>query len=46
MRSEGRRCVLIDDMIDTAGTICAAAELLSERGASDVWAMATHGGAV
>jgi len=40
---EGRRCVLIDDMIDTAGTICAAAELLSERGASDVWAMATHG---
>jgi len=40
---EGRRCVLIDDMIDTAGTICAAAELLSERGAADVWAMATHG---
>ncbi len=40
---EGRRCVLVDDMIDTAGTICAAAELLSERGASDVWAMATHG---
>jgi ribose-phosphate pyrophosphokinase len=40
---ESRRCVLIDDMIDTAGTICAAAELLSERGASDVWAMATHG---
>jgi ribose-phosphate pyrophosphokinase len=40
---EGRQCVLIDDMIDTAGTICAAAELLLERGASDVWAMATHG---
>jgi len=40
---EGRRCVLIDDMIDTAGTICAAAELLSERSAADVWAMATHG---
>ena len=39
----GRRCVLIDDMIDTAGTICAAAELLVARGASDVWAMATHG---
>ena len=39
----GRHCVLIDDMIDTAGTICAAAELLAERGASDVWAMATHG---
>ncbi|MHB8329171.1 MAG: ribose-phosphate diphosphokinase [Acidimicrobiales bacterium] len=40
---EGRRCVLIDDMIDTAGTICAAAELLSERGAAEIWAMATHG---
>jgi len=40
---EGRRCVLIDDMIDTAGTICAAADLLTECGASDVWAMATHG---
>jgi ribose-phosphate pyrophosphokinase len=40
---QGRRCVLVDDMIDTAGTICAAAELLVERGASDVWAMATHG---
>ncbi len=39
----GRCCVLVDDMIDTAGTICAAAELLVERGASEVWAMATHG---
>ena len=39
---EGRRCVLIDDMIDTAGTICAAAELLSDAGAADIWAMATH----
>jgi ribose-phosphate pyrophosphokinase len=40
---EGRRCVLVDDMIDTAGTICAAAELLMERGAAETWAMATHG---
>ena len=39
---EGRHCVLIDDMIDTAGTICAAAELLAEAGASDISAMATH----
>ncbi|HVC14492.1 MAG TPA: ribose-phosphate diphosphokinase [Acidimicrobiales bacterium] len=39
----GRRCVVIDDMIDTAGTICAAAELLADAGASDIWAMATHG---
>ncbi|MEM9515735.1 MAG: ribose-phosphate diphosphokinase [Actinomycetota bacterium] len=40
---EGRTCVLTDDMIDTAGTICAAADLLVERGAKEVWAMATHG---
>ncbi|MBT8241695.1 MAG: ribose-phosphate diphosphokinase [Acidimicrobiia bacterium] len=40
---EGRRCVLIDDMIDTAGTICTAAELLMERGATSVVAAATHG---
>ncbi|MGH9054269.1 MAG: ribose-phosphate diphosphokinase, partial [Acidimicrobiales bacterium] len=39
---EGRMCVLIDDMIDTAGTICAAAEILLDRGATDVWAMCTH----
>jgi len=38
----GRRCVLIDDMIDTAGTIVAAAEILASRGAGEVWAMATH----
>ncbi len=40
---EGRRCVLVDDMIDTAATICAASELLMERGAAETWAMATHG---
>jgi ribose-phosphate pyrophosphokinase len=39
---EGRVAVVIDDMIDTAGTICAAAERLMEAGAVDVWAMATH----
>ena len=39
----GRICVLIDDMIDTAGTICQAAELLMERGAHSVTAAATHG---
>lgn len=39
----GRPCVLIDDMIDTAGTICAAAEQLIERGARAVYCAATHG---
>ena len=39
----GRTCVLTDDMIDTGGTIVAAAELLKKRGAREVWAMATHG---
>lgn len=40
---EGRACVLIDDMIDTGGTLCAAAEQLVERGAAQVHAAATHG---
>jgi ribose-phosphate pyrophosphokinase len=40
---EGRVCVLVDDMIDTAGTIVSAAELLVERGATDVMVAATHG---
>ena len=40
---DGRHCILLDDMIDTAGTICAAADILVEHGASDVWVMATHG---
>ena len=39
---EGRVCVLVDDMIDTAGTICAAAEQLADHGAADIYAMATH----
>lgn len=38
----GKTCVLIDDMIDTAGTLCAAGEALRERGAGRVWACATH----
>ncbi len=40
---EGRHCVIIDDMIDTAATLCAAAERLADAGAADIWAMATHG---
>jgi ribose-phosphate pyrophosphokinase len=40
---EGRTCVLVDDMIDTGGTLVAAAEQLVEQGASQVCAAATHG---
>ncbi|MGA1298721.1 MAG: ribose-phosphate diphosphokinase, partial [Ilumatobacteraceae bacterium] len=40
---EGRLCILTDDMIDTGGTIVSAAELLLNKGATEVWAMATHG---
>jgi ribose-phosphate pyrophosphokinase len=36
-------CVLVDDMIDTAGTITSAVNLLMERGAAEVWVTATHG---
>ncbi|CAN5378167.1 ribose-phosphate pyrophosphokinase [soil metagenome] len=39
---EGRTVVLVDDMIDTAGTLCGAAEMLMERGAARVIACATH----
>jgi ribose-phosphate pyrophosphokinase len=39
----GRACLIIDDMIDTAGTMCAAAELLMEKGAREVIAAGTHG---
>jgi len=40
---KGKNCVIIDDMIDTAGTLCAAASALQEQGATDVYACATHG---
>jgi ribose-phosphate pyrophosphokinase len=39
----GRMCVIVDDEIDTAGTICKAAEQISNAGASEIWAVATHG---
>lgn len=38
-----KTCVMIDDMIDTAGTICAAADALKKNGALDIYACATHG---
>jgi ribose-phosphate pyrophosphokinase len=39
---KGRVCVLVDDMIDTAGTICAASDALYENGAAEVVIVATH----
>ena len=39
---EGKTCVLIDDMVDTAGTLCLAAEALKENGAARVLAYITH----
>jgi ribose-phosphate pyrophosphokinase len=40
---EGHACVLIDDIIDSGGTICNAAEALLKNGATEVYAYATHG---
>jgi ribose-phosphate pyrophosphokinase len=39
---EGKTCVLVDDIVDTAGTLCAAAAALKQRGASKVVAYCTH----
>ncbi len=39
---DGRNCVIMDDMIDTAGTLVKAAEVLKERGAKRVFAYCTH----
>ena len=39
---EGRTCIIIDDMVDTAGTLSQAADILMEKGAKEVVAYATH----
>ena len=39
---EGKTCILVDDMIDTAGTLCNAAETLVHKGAKNVLAYCTH----
>ena len=39
---EGRNIVIIDDMVDTAGTLCKASNMLMEKGALSVRALATH----
>ena len=40
---EGRSCILVDDIIDSGGTLCNAAEALIKQGAQDVYAYITHG---
>ena len=39
---EGRVCLIVDDMIDTGGTICSAAEILQEEGSAEIIVAATH----
>ncbi len=39
----GKKCIIVDDMCDTAGTLCKAAEVILENGASEVHAYITHG---
>jgi ribose-phosphate pyrophosphokinase len=40
---EGRSCILVDDIIDSGGTLCNAADALMNQGAQDVYAYITHG---
>ncbi|RME91605.1 MAG: ribose-phosphate pyrophosphokinase [Candidatus Hydrogenedentota bacterium] len=40
---KGKNCIVVDDMIDTAGTICKAARALKENGANSIYIAATHG---
>ena len=40
---KGKKCILFDDMIDTAGSLCGAAAALAENGASEIYACASHG---
>jgi ribose-phosphate pyrophosphokinase len=39
---EGQHCIVVDDMVDTAGTLCLAAQALKEQGAASVRAYCTH----
>lgn len=40
---EGKNCILVDDMIDTAGTITVGVDMLKQKGAKDVYIACTHG---
>jgi ribose-phosphate pyrophosphokinase len=39
----GKNCIIVDDIIDSAGTLCNAANILKQNGAKDIFAYATHG---
>ncbi|MCP4332715.1 MAG: ribose-phosphate diphosphokinase [Gammaproteobacteria bacterium] len=39
---EGKTCIIVDDMVDTAGTLCKAADALKDHGAKGVYAYCTH----
>ena len=41
--AQGRDCILVDDIVDSAGTLCNAAVALMEQGAASVSAIVTHG---
>ena len=40
---EGKICILLDDIVDTAGSLCGAAQAIKDRGAKEIYACATHG---
>ena len=40
---EGKKCIIVDDMCDTAGTLCKAAQVILDHGATEVHAYITHG---
>ena len=40
---KGKRCIIVDDICDTAGTLCKAADILLEQGAKEVHSYITHG---
>lgn len=40
---QGKNVIIVDDMIDTGGTLIKASEVLKEKGAKEIWACATHG---
>ena len=40
---KGKKVIIVDDMVDTGGTLCTSAEVLLEKGATEVYACITHG---